>query len=191
MEVTSLETYIGVLPFLVAFLQKEIDIVSLRKADAHDACRDGLRVVANTTVPSKLVGNLAIAETLLTHLHHEFVVGVQLMRDTLMVRRKTLSLTTVTAAEGTRNTGRLLVEEIIVFVQNEGLGVVGLSTGDRTLEGLTLLRETVRSSALALRASDVVVILRIIVICLVLIIVLRDTEIIEAVELEVAIVELG
>jgi hypothetical protein len=113
------------------------------------------------------------------------------MRDTLMVRRKTLSLTTVTAAEGTRNTGRLLVEEIIVFVQNEGLGVVGLSTGDKTLEGLTLLRETVRSSALALRASGYVVILRIIVICLVLIIVLRDTEIVEAVELEVAIVGLG
>jgi hypothetical protein len=113
------------------------------------------------------------------------------MRNTLVVRRKTLSLTTVTAAEGTRDARRLLIEEIIVFFQNEGLGVVCLSSDDGALERGPVLRETSRSGALALLTSFVVVVVWIVVVCLMLIIVLRDTEIVKAVKLEVAVVGLS
>jgi hypothetical protein len=64
-------TYIFKLPLLVALLKEEVDVVGLGKTNTHDAGRDGLLIVANTAVPSELVGDLAVTEALLAHLHHE------------------------------------------------------------------------------------------------------------------------
>jgi hypothetical protein len=92
-------TYVHKLPLLITLSKKIVDVASLSVADTHDSRRDGLLVISNTAITGKLVGNLAITKALLTHSHHELIVGVQLMRDTLMVGRQRLSLLAVAAAE--------------------------------------------------------------------------------------------
>jgi hypothetical protein len=91
--------YILKLPLLITLSKEIVDVVSLSVADTHDARGDGLLVIPNAAITGKPVGNLAITEAFLTHLYHELIVGVQLMRDTLMVRRQSLSLLAVATAE--------------------------------------------------------------------------------------------
>jgi hypothetical protein len=162
----------------------------LSKTDAHDASRDGLLVIADTTILSKLVRDLAITEALLAHHHHHFIVGVQLVRDALVVGRKALTLAAVATTKGTRDAGRLLVEEFVVFVQDEGLAVVVLTRHSEALDSLVGLGRRSLSGALALAATDVVIVLRVIGIGLVLVVIFWDTEIIKAVELEVIVIGL-
>lgn len=161
----------------------------MSKTNAHDARRDGLLVVANTTILGKFVGDLAITEALLTHRHHEFVIRVQLVSDTFVISWKTLTLATVMAAESTGLAQRLLVEEAVVFIQYESFSVASLDTNDGPLE-TPGLGDVVGSDALALLTGRVVVVLGIVVVYVVLVLVFMDTEIFIAVELEVAIIGL-
>jgi hypothetical protein len=69
-------TYILKLPLLITLSKEIVDVVSLSVADTHDARGDGLLVISNAAILGKLVGNLAVTEALLTHLHHELIVGV-------------------------------------------------------------------------------------------------------------------
>jgi hypothetical protein len=108
--------YILELPLLITLSKEIVDIVSLSVAYTHDARGYGLLVISNAAITAKLVGNLAITEALLTHLHHELIVGVQLMRDTLVVRRQSLPLFTVATAESAGYTRRWLSREASVFV---------------------------------------------------------------------------
>jgi hypothetical protein len=147
LEVMSVRVYTGgcqgiayviILPLLVAFPQQEVDVVSLSKTNTHNASGDGLLIVTDTTILGKPIGNLAITEATLTHAHHHLVVGVQLVRHALVVRRKALALAAVAATEGTRDTRRRLVEEVIVLVQDEGLAVVVRARHSEALNGLSL-----------------------------------------------------
>ena len=176
-------------PLLVSLLQKEVDVLTLSKADAHDTRGDGLLVIANTAILGKLVGDLAITEALLTHRHHEFVVRVQLVSDTLVISWKTLALATVMTAKSTGLARRLAVEEAVVFIQYESFSVASWDTNDGPLKTLGL-GAVIGSDALALLTGHVVVVLRIVVVYLVLDLFFWDTKIFIAIELEVAIIGL-
>jgi hypothetical protein len=97
-------TYVLKLPLLETLSKKKVDVASLGVTDTHNTRGDGLLVISYAAITGKLVGNLAITKALLTHLHHELIIGVQLMRDALMVGRQRLSLLAVATAERARYT---------------------------------------------------------------------------------------
>jgi hypothetical protein len=112
------------------------------------------------------------------------------VRDTLVVGRKALALAAVATTKGTRDARRLFVKEVVVFVQDEGLAVVVLAAHSEALDSLVGLGRRSLSGALALAATDVVIVLRIVGISLVLVVIIWDTEIIKAIELEVIVIGL-
>jgi hypothetical protein len=186
-------TYIFELPLLIALLEEKVDIVSLSKTDAHDAGGDRLLIVANTAVPSELVGDLAVTEPLLTHLHHELIVRVELMRDTLVIRGQTVAFLVATTTEGSRDTRRRTGGKAGILVQDEGHAVVGFGAYDMALRGASDLASLSGLDALALLTNKVVVVLGVIilrfsVLVLVIVLILIDAKVIMAVELEVVIV---
>jgi hypothetical protein len=162
----------------------------LSKTDTHDASRYGLLIIADTTILGKLVRNLAITEAFLAHHHHHLIVGVQLVRDALVIGRKALALAAVATTEGTRDARRLLVKEVVVFVQDEGLSIVVLAAHSEALDSLMGLGRRSLAGALTLAATGVVIVLRIVGTGLVLVVIFWDTEIIKAIELEVIVIGL-
>jgi hypothetical protein len=98
-----------------------------------------------------------------------------------VISRKSLALATVATTKSPRGTGRLLIKETIVFIQDEGISVIGLdapSSGIGKIGG---------ASTLALVRRGIVVVLRIIGIGFVLILFVWDIEISEPFKLEVVI----
>lgn len=85
-------TYILKHPLLVAFLEQEVHILSLSHLDARNAGADRLVLIAVPTILTELLGNLAITEAFLAHVHHELIILVQDMRDRLVVGSKCFSL---------------------------------------------------------------------------------------------------
>jgi hypothetical protein len=130
-------TYIFILPLLTAVLEQCVDIGGLSETDAHDTCGDRLLVVANATFLSKLVRDLFVTEALLTHLHHEFVVRVELVRYLLVVCRQGLALLAVATTKGARNTRRGLGGEGFLVIDDERV-CVGRAKRSGHLDTLTL-----------------------------------------------------
>jgi hypothetical protein len=177
-------TYIFKLPLLVALLKEEVDVVGLGKTNTHDAGRDGLLIVANTAVPSELVGDLAVTEALLAHLHHELIVRVELMRDTLVIRRQAVALDVATTTD-----------EAGILIQDEGHAVVGLGAYDMTLRGASNLAYLGGLDTLALLTNNVVIVLSVIALrvfhlVLVIVLFLVEAKVVIALEPEVLIVVL-
>jgi hypothetical protein len=188
-------TYIFKLPLLVALLKEEVDVVGLGKTNTHDAGRDGLLIVANTAVPSELIGDLAVTEALLAHLHHELIVRVELMRDTLVIRRQAVALDVATTTEGSRNPRRRTGDEAGILIQDEGHAVVGLGAYDMTLRGASNLAYLGGLDTLALLTNNVVIVLSVIALrvfhlVLVIVLFLVEAKVVIALEPEVLIVVL-
>lgn len=164
-------TYIFILPLLAAVLEQSVDIGGLSETDAHDACGDRLLVIANATFLSKLFRDLFVTESLLTHLHHEFVVRVELMRHLLVVSRQGLALLAVATTKGARNTRRGLGGEGFLVIDDERV-CVGRAERSGPLDTLTLLtRGIIVLAVVALGAYITLVLVLILILVFVLVIV--------------------
>lgn len=162
-------TYVFEFPLLVSLPEKEVDILSLSKANAHDASGNRLWIIANTAFLGEFIGNLAITEAFLTHLHHELVVGVQLMGDTPVVGWQAITLMAIATAKGTRGTRRRFMKGIVLFIQDKGLGVVELRADGGPLERNRGRLGEGNMSTLALTAGCGVLMLGSVAFCIILV----------------------
>lgn len=109
------------------------------------------------------------------------------MGNTLVIGREALALLAVATTKGTRDTGGLLEQELVVFVDDEGLGVKDFVGDGRPM---TITGEEPWDVALALLARALVVKIGVVAFGVVIGVVLCEFDVVTAVELEVFILRL-
>jgi hypothetical protein len=111
------------------------------------------------------------------------------MAYTLVVSWESFTLPMATATERARDPRGGLADEAGVFVEDEGIGAVGLSAHGRALGGASSLSRWGRLDTLALLARGVVIVLGVVgsSVLVFLVFLFDDAQVVIAVELEVVI----
>jgi hypothetical protein len=116
------------------------------------------------------------------------------VRDTLVVGRQGLTIFAVPATEGSWNTRRWPRGERIIFFQDEGFSIVGLSAHSGALERTSVSSRDASLDALALLANDVVFILTIVALGVLVVLIFsaigNGAQGLRTIQLEVIVLEL-